>query len=459
MLARLSEWTGVKEEEKRRRGPYPLLQLCLGALLIFAAVVPENHLYRKSSGQQTAQDPVVPVIRSENGETLESAVVQSKVKTDPLNLNAHAAVLLDGDTGRILYGKNEKKVLPMASTTKIMTCILALENSGLDTEVEISDRAASMPEVKLHAGKGEKYRLEDLLYSLMLESHNDSAVAVAEHIGGSVEEFAEKMNRKAREIGCKNVCFVTPNGLDVADEDGNEHSASAADMARIMRYCAFQSPCRETFLEITRTASRTIQDESGNRSFYLANHNALLSQCAEVLSGKTGFTGKAGYCYVAALKKEGKAFTVALLGCGWPPHKTYKWADMRKLDQYAFDTYNWYDIFDREKTFPEVEVRRGVKGTTALTLNLPSEKQTFLMLLRADEKPDIRYEYPTELEAPVHEGQEVGQASYYINDEQVAAYPIYAAETVEKIDYGWCLRRCVTYFEREFQSMWQTWGV
>ena len=102
---------------------------------------------------------------------------------------------------------------------------------------------------------------------------------------------------------------------------------------------------------------------------------------------------------------------MALLGCGWPPHKTYKWADMRKLDQYAFDTYNWYDIFDREKTFPEVEVRRGVKGTTALTLNLPSEKQMFLMLLRADEKPDIRYEYPTELEAPVHEGQEVGQAS------------------------------------------------
>ena len=104
-------------------------------------------------------------------------------------------------------------------------------------------------------------------------------------------------------------------------------------------------------------------------------------------------------------------------------------------------------------------MRQGVKGTTALTLNLPPEKQTFLMLLRADEKPDIRYEYPTELEAPVREGQEVGQASYYIGGEQVAAYPIYAKETVEKIDYGWCLRRCVTYFEREFQSMWQTWGV
>ena len=374
-------------------------------------------------------------------------------------LHARAWVLMDADSGRILAGKDADTAYPMASTTKILTCILALEQGNPDGWVEVSEKAASMPDVQLNMRAGERYRLSDLLYSLMLESHNDSAVAVAEHIGGSVEGFAEKMNRKAREIGCKNVCFVTPNGLDVADEDGNEHSASAADMARIMRYCAFQSPCRETFLEITRTASRTIQDESGNRSFYLANHNALLSQCAEVLSGKTGFTGKAGYCYVAALKKEGKAFTVALLGCGWPPHKTYKWADMRKLDQYAFDTYNWYDIFDREKTFPEVEVRRGVKGTTALTLNLPSEKQMFLMLLRADEKPDIRYEYPTELEAPVHEGQEVGQASYYINDEQVAAYPIYAAETVEKIDYGWCLRRCVTYFEREFQSMWQTWGV
>ena len=202
MLARLSEWTGVKEEEKRRRGPYPLLQLCLGALLIFAAVVPENHLYRESGGQQAAQDSVVPVMRFENGETLESAVVKSKVETDPLNLNSHAAVLLDGDTGRILYGKNEKKVLPMASTTKIMTCILALENSGLDTEVEISDRAASMPEVKLHVRKGERYRLEDLLYSLMLESHNDTAVAIAEAVGGSVENFADMMNGKAAELDC-----------------------------------------------------------------------------------------------------------------------------------------------------------------------------------------------------------------------------------------------------------------
>ena len=131
VLARLSEWTLGKEKEKRRPGPSPILQLCLGGLLLLAAAVPGDHLYRESSGLQAAQDPVVSVIRSENGETLESAVVRSKVKTDPLNLNSHSAVLLDGDTGRILYGKNEMEVLPMASTTKIMTCILALENAGL----------------------------------------------------------------------------------------------------------------------------------------------------------------------------------------------------------------------------------------------------------------------------------------------------------------------------------------
>lgn len=125
-------------------------------------------------------------------------------------LHARAWVLMDADSGRILAGKDADTAYPMASTTKILTCILALEQGNPDDWVEVSEKAASMPDVQLNMRAGERYRLSDLLYSLMLESHNDSAVAVAEHIGGSVEEFAEKMNRKAREIGCKNVCFVTP---------------------------------------------------------------------------------------------------------------------------------------------------------------------------------------------------------------------------------------------------------
>lgn len=120
----------------------------------------------------------------------------------------------------------------MASTTKIMTCILALENAGPDTEVLISDRAASMPEVKLHVRKGERYRLRDLLYSMMLESHNDSAAAIAEAVGGSVEDFADMMNRKAAELGCEDTYFLTPNGLDAKErKSGKIHSTTAADLA------------------------------------------------------------------------------------------------------------------------------------------------------------------------------------------------------------------------------------
>ena len=125
----------------------------------------------------------------------------------PLELRARAAVLMDGDTGRILYGKNQDQTLPMASTTKIMTCILALENASLDDVVEVSSYAASMPDVQLNIREGEQYRLGDLLYSLMLESHNDTAAAIAEHVAGTREAFADMMNQKARDIGCRDTFF------------------------------------------------------------------------------------------------------------------------------------------------------------------------------------------------------------------------------------------------------------
>ena len=438
VLARPSEWTGVKEEKKRRRGPYPLLQLCLGALLIFAAVVPENHLYRESSGQQTAQDPVMPVIRSENGETLESEVVQSKVKTDPLNLNAHAAVLLDGDTGRILYGKNEKKVLPMASTTKIMTCILALENSGLDTEVEISDRAASMPEVKLHAGKGEKYRLEDLLYSLMLESHNDTAVAIAEAVGGSVENFADMMNGKAAELGCDDTYFLTPNGLDAEDkESGKIHSTTAADLALILRYCISLSPAKEEFLAITRAPSHAFSDLSGTRSFSCVNHNALLTSMEGAVSGKTGFTGKAGYCYVGAVKKDEKLFIAALLDCGWPPHRTYKWQDMRKLVTYGDKNFEYKEI---EKTGlgeeTAVLVENGVESRVKVEIGTEhADRNSLRVLLGNDEKVQVRTKIAKSLHAPVREGTPVGQRDYMVDGIVIDSDPVVTAGNVELWDF------------------------
>ena len=377
----------------------------------------------------------------------ESGVLPESEPNPPFLLNAQSAVLMDAETGRILYGKEPKMQRPMASTTKIMTCILALEQGNPEDSVQVSSYAASMPDVQLNIREGETYKLRDLLYSLMLESHNDTAVAVAEHIGGSVEGFAAMMNQKARDIGCTDTCFVTPNGLDAArKEDGTPHSTTAADLARIMRYCVLQSPKREEFLEITRTASRTITDEAGKRSFYLGNHNALLTMMPEALSGKTGFTGGAGYCYVAALEKDGKEFTVALLGCGWPPHKTYKWEDMRKLVRYAYDEYDYYEIFERNKTLPSLKIIDGIKDEVPLTLGVPREEQSLKVLLREGEQPDIRYKYPKEMKAPVEAGMAVGTVSYLIGGQRIAAYPICTADGAERIDYIWCLRKCAGLF-------------
>ena len=151
-------------------------------------------------------------------ETLLCVKAADKKTPDDLKLYAQSAVLMDGESGRVLFAKNGEVERPMASTTKIMTCILALElGKGTDV-VTVSKKAAAQPEVHLGMREGDTFYLEDLLYSLMLKSHNDSAVAIAEHISGSVEAFAEKMNEKAKELGCKDTHFVTPNGLDGEDD-------------------------------------------------------------------------------------------------------------------------------------------------------------------------------------------------------------------------------------------------
>lgn len=360
------------------------------------------------------------------------------------SLHAQSAVLMDAETGRILYEKDGETRRPMASTTKIMTCILALEEGNPEDLVEVSACAASMPDVQLGIREGEKYYLKDLLYSLMLESHNDSAEAVAEHIGGSAEAFADLMNQKARDIGCEDTCFVTPNGLDKAREsDQTPHSTTAEDLARIMRYCIQTSPKKEEFLELTRTASHSFSDESRKRSFYCGNHNAFLNMMPEALTGKTGFTGAAGYCYIGAVRKEEKTFIAALLGCGWPPHKTWKWEDMKRLSSYALKEYEYQEIYDSAKTFPKARVENGVRDSVPLEIR-GNGRNSLRVLMREGERPDVRYEYPEKLSAPVKQGDPVGRADYYLGETLLSSYPICAAELVEKRTIWLCLKTCLS---------------
>lgn len=174
------------------------------------------------------------------------STIYAKADEKTLRLYAKAAVLMDADSGRVLYERCGDEQLAMASTTKIMTLIVTLENANLEDIVTVSTYAASMPPVHLGIRNGEKYRLKDLTLSLMLESHNDSAVAIAEHVGGSVEQFAALMNQKAQEIGCKNTYYITPNGLDAVQGE-KFHSTTARDLALVMSYCITKSPQKEKF--------------------------------------------------------------------------------------------------------------------------------------------------------------------------------------------------------------------
>lgn len=367
---------------------------------------------------------------------------------EDLKLYAQAAVLMDADSGRVLYGKNEKEVLPMASTTKIMTCIVALEYGNLDEIVEVSSYAASMPKVKLYVKQGEQYRLGDLLYSLMLESHNDSAVVIAEAVGGSVEEFAAMMNQKARDIGCYDSYFITPNGLDaVVNDSGKIHSTTAADLAKIMAYCVTDSPMKEQFLEITRTVGYDFTDASSTRSFHCSNHNAFLGMMKEALSGKTGFTNNAGYCYVGAVESEGRIFTVALLACGWPNHKTYKWSDMKKLAAYGMEHYQYRDLYET-KTFSDILVQNGIAGegatpyeqaTVAVTLDNGGETELPYLLCEEDEI-EVKTQIAQTLEAPVADKTEIGTVSYYLNGSLIRRYPIVTEGEVKECTFGFICR-------------------
>lgn len=364
-------------------------------------------------------------------------VLPVRAEEEPKNLYAQSAVLMDADTGRILFEKNGNQVMAMASTTKIMTLLVTLENADLDGTVTVSSYAASMPDVQLNIREGETYRLKDLCYSLMLESHNDSAVAIAEHVGGSVEGFASMMNQKARDLGCYQTYFITPNGLDAKDESGF-HSTTASDLARIMRACIKN----ETFLSITREPSWSFSDLEGTRSFTVNNKNAFLHMMEGALTGKTGFTNQAGYCYVGALERDGKSLIAVVLACGWPNHKTWKWEDTRKMMNYGLQNFEKETIGEENMNFSPILVMDGQKETAELA----SETETKELLLKKDDIFEIKVEVEEELEAPVEEGTMVGSVAYLLNGEVLDIFPIYTKESVEKIDFLWCLEKVLQKF-------------
>ena len=333
-------------------------------------------------------------------------------------LHAHYACVMDSSSHRVLYGKEENAKAPMASTTKIMTALLALESGRTGETVTASAKAASMPKVHLGMQASYQYTLKDLLYSLMLESHNDTAVAIAEHLGGSVEGFAKKMNEKAAKLGMKSTHFITPNGLDA---DG--HYSTASDMCLLASY-AIQN---KDFLELVQTKSYQFTDISRERSYSLTNRDAFLSYYDGALGIKTGFTGKAGYCFVGAARRGNTTLTSCVLASGWPPDKSWKWTDTKALMDYGMNHFTFSKLPVQDFSVVKIPVKDGKKDYVSLQQPEPDSALT-----GSFDSLRISYEIPDSLCAPIRKNTPVGTISFYINGKLFQKVSVFPSENIEK---------------------------
>ena len=247
------------------------------------------------------------------------------------DLTAHAAVLMDAATGKIIYQKEPDLRLPPASTTKIVTAILTLESGrNLHESLTVSKEATRVPATKLYLRPGQSVTIEELLYGLMLASANDAGMVLAEGIGGSVERFAELMTKKAHQIGATNSHFTNPHGLTAPD-----HYSTARDLAILFRY-AMKNP---TFREIVQTkfssvnTTAVVRKKVVPRRISVRNHNRLLWNFDGALGGKTGYTHAAQKCFVGAVQRNGTTLIVAILGA------RDQWGDTKRLLEYGFENY------------------------------------------------------------------------------------------------------------------------
>lgn len=336
------------------------------------------------------------------------------------DVKAAGAVLIEKESGRILWQRNADKPMAPASTTKIMTAVTVLENSSLDDIITVDSEACAAPKVKMGLKAGEKISVGQLLYALMLQSSNDAAIALAIGVGGSVDDFCALMNKKAGEIGCKDTYFVTPNGID----KGGHHS-TAYDMALISAYALNNAD----FCRIIQTESVNFKTDKNSYSIY--NHDRFLKEYHGALGIKTGFTGKAGHCFAGAAKRNGLTLISVVFASGWgSAGKEAKWRDTKVLMDHGFNNYRYEQILNKGAFVREVNVINGDKKT--LRLIIAEDMGT---ALKNNEKYNISCNIPTAVYAPIKAGQTVGAAKISINGECIANIPIIAETDVKKLGF------------------------
>ena len=364
----------------------------------------------------------------ENNEEKNETVQVSKTANNEPVVNAKIGLIFDRSSKTILYEKNGLKQVPMASTTKIMTAIIVLENANLSDIVTVDKKAAGTGGSRLGLKVNDKITVHDLLYGLMLCSGNDAAVALANHIGGSIEGFAEMMNKKAKELGCVNSHFITPHGLD---QDG--HYTTAYELACITDY-ALNIP---KFKEIVSTKVYTVTVNSQSKT--ITNTNELLGNMDGVYGVKTGFTNGANRCLVTAYKSGDLDIITVVLGADTKKIRT---TDSINLIEYAYKNYQVINLkeivqekFERWKQLNEKRIYINKGKSNTIHIELEEMKNKTMAIKNTDiDSITIEINCLYYFEAPVEEKTTVGNVKIKLKDETIGTLTILSKENIEKKD-------------------------
>lgn len=341
--------------------------------------------------------------------------------------NSRRYIVYDRISKSMIIGKNEDVKSAMASTTKIMTSIVILEKADLDEMVTVSAKAGGTGGSRLGLKKGDKASVKNLLYGLMLRSGNDAAVALAEHVGGSVKEFAELMNEKASELGLTNTHFVTPHGLDDAN-----HYTTALELAKLTDYAMNN----ETFSKIVGTKSITIY--INNQPRQINNTNELLGVLNGVVGVKTGFTNNAGRCLVTETKRNNMDIITIVLGADTKKDRT---KDSVNLIEYTFSKYKMYNVeeqiieeFNKWKNINEkrILITKGKQSNPKLALGAIEKA---IIPICDDDKIEYSINVLTEVEAPVEQWNVMGTLTVKLNGEILENIDIVNINEVQKRDW------------------------
>ncbi|MDP0484284.1 D-alanyl-D-alanine carboxypeptidase DacF [Bacillus subtilis] len=356
---------------------------------------------------------------------------QDGKRTSELAHEAKSAVLIERDTGKVLYNKNSNERLAPASMTKIMTMLLIMEalDKGkikMSDKVRTSEHAASMGGSQIFLEPGEEMTVKEMLKGIAIASGNDASVAMAEFISGSEEEFVQKMNKKAKELGLKNTSFKNPTGLT---EEG--HYSSAYDMAimakELLKY--------ESITKFTGTYEDYLR-ENTDKKFWLVNTNRLIKFYPGVDGVKTGYTGEAKYCLTASAKKGNMRAIAVVFGASTPKERN---AQVTKMLDFAFSQYETHPLYKRNETVAKVKVKKGKQKLIELSTSEPIS----ILAKKGEDMNDVKKEIKMKdnISAPIQKGQELGTLVLKKDGEVLAESPVAAKEDMKKAGFITFLKR------------------